>query len=519
MTIQDYLDALRRYWLVIVALALVGGGAAYGYARTLPAEYSSTAAVMVVPQRGENTNELVQGSSYVQNLVQTYAVLAESPMVLSPVIDELELDETPTRLATRVSVVNTLNTVVIEISVTDNDAEQAQRIAAEITDSLTRAVTQVSPKDAANEPAVRLTTIAPARMPQAPIGPNTRLITLLGIGGGLAVGVAYALVRRLLRTRVGERDDIAAITDAPVIGEIVGWRSAKSVVSTLLDNRDSRTAESFRALAANLKYVAVDRDLRVVMVTSSASHEGKSSVSIGLAASLAESGNRVVLIDADLRRSSVAAQLQLEGSVGLTSILVGDVSFEDAVQRSEPMGIDLIAGGAVAPNPGQLIMSKRLAEVVEKARASYEYVIIDSAPALVVSDALWLADLTDGVLLVARAGRTRRKQVTAVLRALKSTRKDVVGVVLNGVKRGERSPYYTAEEPRRTWLWPSKEQSARPVAAASKAAASVPGSAVSGSSPSGSSGSGPSSNSEVSKVATPKASAVETRRPAASDPA
>lgn len=458
MTIQDYLDALRRYWLVIVLLALLGGGAAFGYARTLPAEYSSTAAVMVVPQRGENTNELVQGSSYVQNLVQTYAVLAASPMVLSPVIDELGLDETPTRLASRVSVVNTLNTVVIEISVTDTDPEQAQRIVAQITDSLTDAVTQVSPKDAANEPAVRLTTIAPARMPQAPIGPNTRLITLIGIALGLGVGVVFALVRRFLRTLIGERDDIVAVTDAPVIGEIVAWRSGDSVVSTMLVNRDSRTAESFRALAANLKYVAVDRDLRVVMVTSSAPHEGKSSISIGLAASLAESGNRVLLIDADLRRSSVATQMQLEGAVGLTSILVGDVSFEHAVQHSEPLNVDLIAGGALAPNPGQLIMSKRLTDVVAKARAEYEYVIIDSAPTLAVSDALWLANLTDGVLVVARAGKTRRKQVVAVLRALKSTRKDVVGVVLNAVKRTERSPYYTAEPSRRSRLWPRKSE-------------------------------------------------------------
>lgn len=470
MTIQDYLEALRRYWLVILAFAVVGGGIAFGYARTLPAEYSSTAAVMVVPQRGEDTNELVQGSSYVQNLVQTYAALAETPLVLSPVIDDLALDETPTRLATRVSVVNTLNTVIIEISVTDGSATQAQRITAAITSSLIRAVEEVSPKDTANEPAVKLTTIAPARMPQAPIGPNVRLISLVGVATGIALGIAYALVRRLLRTRVTERDDIAAVTDAPVIGEIVAWRSTKSVVSTLLDNRDSRTAESFRALAANLKYVAVDRDLRVVLVTSSASGDGKSSTSIGLAASLAESGNRVLLIDADLRRSSIARQLQLEGSVGLTSILVGDVSFEDAVQRSEPLDIDFVASGSLAPNPGQLITSQRLAGMVEKARASYEYVIIDSAPALAVSDALRLADITDGVLLVARAGRTRRKQVTAVLQSLKSTRKDVVGVVLNAVKRGERSPYYTAEAPRRPKLWPLRDRSAPSSSATSGAA-------------------------------------------------
>lgn len=455
MTLQDYVDSLRKHWLVIIALTILGAGAAFGYARTLPPEYSSTAAVMVVPQRGDSTNELVQGTSYVQSLVQTYAVLASSPLVLSPVIDELNLEGTPTQLAKRVSVVNTLNTVVIEISVTDSSAEQAQRIAEAITDSLIAAVPAVSPSDADNQPAVRLETIAPARMPQAPIGPNTRLLTLIGAAIGLALGVAYALFRRVLGTRVTERADISAVTDAPVIGEIVAWRRNYSILSTMLRSRDSRSAESFRGLAANLKYVAVDRDLRVVMMTSSAPHEGKSSVSIGLATALAEPGHSVLLIDADLRRSSIATQLQLEGSVGVTSVLVGEATFEEAVQHSESMNIDIIAGGAPAPNPGQLITSHRLRELVEEAREKYEYVIIDSAPALVVSDALLLADLADGVLVVARSGRTRRKQVINVLATLKSTHKDVVGIVLNAVKRKERGPYYVPDDtPGRRWSLP-----------------------------------------------------------------
>ncbi|MFB4354659.1 polysaccharide biosynthesis tyrosine autokinase [Microbacterium sp. LS_15] len=461
MTLQDYIDALRRQWIVIVALTIIGAGAAFGYSRTLPPEYSSTAAVMVIPQRGDSTNELVQGSSYVQSLVQTYAVLASSPLVLSPVIDDLDLDETATQLAKRVSVVNTLNTVVIEISVTDNDRLRAQETASAITDSLIAAVADVSPSDAEGAPAVRLETIAPAREPQAPIGPNTRLFALIGAAIGFGLSVAYALFRRVLGTRITERSDIAAITDAPVIGEIVAWRRAYTILSTMLRSRDSRSAESFRALAANLKYVAVDRDLQVVMMTSSAPHEGKSSVSIGLAAALAESNHDVLLIDADLRRSSVANALQLEGAVGVTSILVGDATFDEAVQHSDAVNIDIIAGGAAAPNPGQLITSHRLRELVAEARERYEYVIVDSAPALVVSDALWLADLSDGVLVVARSGRTRRKQISAVLSTLKSTKKDVVGIVLNAVTRKESSPYYAPDAPKRFLGRPAARRAAR----------------------------------------------------------
>ncbi len=449
MTIQDYVALLRRYWLVIIALAVLGGAAAFLYGRSLPAEYSSSAAVMVIPQRGDNTSDLVQGSNYVQGLVQTYAVLAASPLVLRPVIDELGLTETPTRLADRVTVGNPLNTQIIEISVADSDPLQAQKIAAAITTSLSGAVDDLSPKDSTGAAAVELATIAPARLPQAPTGPNTRLYDLMGLAAGLALGIAYALVRGLLGTRITERDDITSITDAPVIGEVVAWRPGESVATTMLVHKDGRSAESFRSLAANLKYVAVDRDLRVVMITSASPHEGKSSVGVGIAAALAESGHTVVLVDADLRRPSISRVTQLEGSVGLTSILIGDVAFDDAVQRWGATHVDILTGGTPAPNPGQLISSHRLQDVIVRARDEYEYVIIDSAPALTVSDALWLADLTDGVIVVARSGKTKRKQLVAVLTAIKSTRKDVVGIVLNAVKRTDRSPYYTEDLNRR----------------------------------------------------------------------
>lgn len=253
MTIQDYVALLRRYWLVIITLAVLGGGAAFLYGRSLPPEYSSTAAVMVIPQSGDNTSELVQGSNYVQGLVQTYAVLAESPLVLRPVIEELGLEETTTQLADRVSVVTPLNTQIIEISVTDGDPEQAQEIAAAITESLSDAVSELSPKDADGDPAVKLATIAPARLPQAPTGPNTRLYGMLGLAAGLALGVAYALIRGLLGTRISERDHIASVTDAPMIGEIVAWRPSETVAGTMLLHKDGRAAESFRSMAANLK--------------------------------------------------------------------------------------------------------------------------------------------------------------------------------------------------------------------------------------------------------------------------
>lgn len=454
MTLRDYLLSLKKYWLVIVALTVLGAGAGYLYAQSQPEVFRSRATVMVIPARGDNTSELVQGSNYVQNLVQTYAVVATSPTVLTPVIRDLDLDVTPQALASTITVEAPLNTVVLQIAVVSTQPEFAKRIADAVAAELAQAVRDLSPQNADDQPAVRVETISPARLPQFPIGPNVRMLTLAGALVGLAAGVVFALLRRLLATRLSGSGDVAAVTETPILGDVAQSSAGRTLAATIRTDAGSSTAESVRSLVANLRFANVDGHTQVLLMTSGASGEGKSSVALAVALIMAEQGAKVLLVDADLRRASVARYTQLEGAVGLTTVLLGDVTREEAVQRWGEDRLDILASGVLPPNPGQLLTSDHLRTFVQEAREAYDTVIIDSPPVLAVSDPLWLAPVVDGIVVVARARVTKREALRRTISALETSRVPILGIVVNGVKRARNtSPYYRAEERKRTFGW------------------------------------------------------------------
>lgn len=448
MTLQDYFQSLKSHWGVILVLMLVGGGAAYGYSQFVDPEYRAEAQVMVIPTRGDSTSELLQGSNYVQSLVQTYTLLVVSPRVLDPVIEEVGLDETPNRLARRVDVNVPLNTVVIEIGVTDTNGESAQKTANAIASELAAAVRNVSPVGADEQPAVRIETISPARTPTVPVSPNTRMNVAAGAAGGLVLGVVFAVLRRRLATRVTTENSLSEVTDVALLGEIPETADGQTISRAIRAQPDGRVAEAMRQVSASLKFVDVDRNRRVILVTSCSAQEGKSSVSLGLALTLAEGGRSVLFIEADLRRPSTARYTQLEGAVGLTTVLIGDVTLAEAVQQWGRPGLDILTAGAQPPNPGQLLSSGGLQRVVEEAREHYDYVIIDTAPVLSVSDALWLSTMADGTVFVVRSNRTKAAELTRALASLEATRTPLLGIVLNGIRGAAKSPYYTDARPK-----------------------------------------------------------------------
>ncbi|MFT2710217.1 polysaccharide biosynthesis tyrosine autokinase [Clavibacter sp. Sh2126] len=436
---HDYWTALRRRWISILALTLVGGGAGYGYATTLAPSYRSTSSVFVSSTQGATTTELVQGSTFSQNLVQSYAQLATTPAVLAPVIARLGLDTTPNALARAVTVDTPLNTVIIDVSVTDGSPEEAARLADAVSDSLADVAGGLAPATGSGAPSISLTTVAEAQVPRAPISPNTRLIVLTGLLAGLAAGVLHALGRQLLDTRIRTERDVERVTDAPVIGSV--QRRERGAGITLLAAPRSSAAEGYRRIRANLEFADVDTPIRSLAITSALPGEGKTTTAVNLALALAEHSTRVLLVDADLRRPTVAQTTGLEGAVGLTTVLVGGASLDDAVQGWAG-GVDVLAAGAVPPNPNQLLGSAAMAALMAELRGRYEYVVLDTPPILPAADALTLAHLTDGALLVTRVRATRRGQLAEAADALDGVHARTLGVVLTRVAPARHSSYY-----------------------------------------------------------------------------
>ncbi|RMB58145.1 polysaccharide biosynthesis tyrosine autokinase [Tessaracoccus antarcticus] len=441
MSLQDYLKTILRNWVLIFVVGVIGAAVGFGVALTTPEQYRSTSSLLVTSDRGDSPSELVQGSTYAENLVTTYVVLAKTEIVLQPVIDELGLASTVQSLASVVSADSPLNTVIIDIHADSQDPALSQRISSAVAASLVRVVTsEVSPTAEDGTATIKLTTIQSANLPKYPFAPNKRLHVLVGELLGLAVGVIFAITRSVFRQTVRSRDDVAQVTAVPVVGEVIGSPKGVTLPVNVLGDPQGIQAESVRSLAANLSFLSMGEQLRSFVITSASPAESKSSIVSSLGLAVAET-QRVLLIDGDLRRPSLANLTQLEGATGLTNVLRGEISLQDAVQPWAKDGLHVLTSGALPPNPAQLLASSAMRSLISQARDEYDLVIIDSAPALSVTDAKWLGHMTDGALIASRYGKTSTRAIRKVIEAMEAASVPVLGVIITSVPRTSQSRY------------------------------------------------------------------------------
>ena len=429
MELDEYLLALRKRWFVIAVLAVVGGALAWAYAQSITPAYRASASVFASVNEANSANELVQGSTFVQNSVTSFGRLASMPAVLDPVIDELDLDTTAKALSSRVTANNPLNTVILEISTTDPDPDLAAAISNAVARQLAVTVQDLSPRTETGQSAIELTLVAPAVAPAAPFEPNTRFLTASGIAAGAVLGVALALLLTVRDTRLRTVGDVERVGGLPILGTIIRTRSARTAYTTVRTMPGTPRAEAFRRLQVNLQYLETGHALRTVVVTSAMAGEGKTSTSVNLASAVAEKGVRVLLVDADLRKPAIAHALGLEGGAGLTTVLIGRARLDDVVQTWGMPNLHVLTAGDRPPNPSQLLDSPAMQKLLEDAAQAYDLVVIDAPPVLPVVDAALVARRSDGVLLVTRLRSTRRQHLRGALAALERVGATCLGVV------------------------------------------------------------------------------------------
>jgi capsular exopolysaccharide synthesis family protein len=353
--------------------------------------------------------------------------------VLQPVIDELGLSDTPATLATRVTAQSPIDTVLINITVADGSPDLAASIADGIADSLATVVGELeTPPDGGRSP-VQLSTVRAATVPQSPASPNLPLNVVLGLLIGVSIGVGTAILRELLDTKVRGVEDVEAVAEAPVLGVIGYDQDAPNHPLIVQESPQSMRAEAFRRLRTNLQFLAVEGKTNAIVMTSALPAEGKSTTTINLAITLADAGQRVALVDADLRRPSIANYMGVEGSVGLTTVLIGRAGVDDVVQPWGNGNLDVITSGQIPPNPSELLGSTKMAAFVDDLTSRYDIVLIDSSPLLPVTDGAILARLLGGALVVVGAGTIHKAQLEDALETLATVNAKVLGMVVNRV--------------------------------------------------------------------------------------
>ncbi|NNC12951.1 polysaccharide biosynthesis tyrosine autokinase [Planctomonas sp. JC2975] len=431
MELRDYLRVLRKQWILIVALVLVGIVAAAGYSLLVTPQYQASAKVFVSTQASDNVADLVQGNSFTQQRVQTYADLVNTPVVLAPVAARLGLKMTPDELSTHISASSPVNTTIIEITATSTKANQSAWIANQTAASLAKTVqTLETPNSKGAVSPVKLTRVQVADIPESPASPKVWLNVLLGALIGLAVGVAIALMRETLDTRVRNERDVQQITEAPIVGGIVyDGKAASRPLIVQVDPRGAR-AESFRTLRTNLQFLDVGADARTFVISSSVENEGKTTTGLNLAIALSDAGNRVLVIDADLRQPRIAHYLGIEGAVGLTDVLIGRAELTDVVQPWGKTSLSALPAGSVPPNPSELLGSQAMASLIQRVEGMYDYVLFDSPPLLPVTDAAVLGKTVGNTLLVVAASRTRKAQLKGSVSALANVGARLAGIII-----------------------------------------------------------------------------------------
>ncbi len=283
-----------------------------------------------------------------------------------------------------------------------------------------------------------------ARPPAGPTSPNPVRNTALGLVLGLVCGSALAVLRHTLTDAVDENAaDSGFVDGVAVVGSVPNLpRNLRSRLVTVADP-SSVSAEAYRSLRTSVLFAGTTNDRRVIQVTSASPGEGKSETSTNLAVSLAQAGKRVVLIDADLRRPTLDRRLEIDRDVdGLSSVLADARVAEDClIDLPQSPNLWFLPPGPMPSDPAALLDSDRLGELVAQLREDFQYVVVDSPPVSVVSDPLTLSQHADGVIVVARSERTKRRDLRAAISALRQVDAPLFGMVLNGIKGGRAYRY------------------------------------------------------------------------------
>lgn len=440
--LRDYIAILRQRWILIAATTLATIAVAAGLTWTTTPTYASSTGLFISTSQVSDDSQALQGSQFSIQRVKSYADLVSQTAIMSRVVDRLELEETPKQLGEKVTASAELDTVILRITVTDESPERAQQIAQTTAEVFVGYVGELETPPGQDQATIKATVVDQAQVSNSPVAPQPVRNLGLGLVLGLLLGAGIAILRHTLDTSVRSAAAVEEITGAPVIGSVPFDKTAGG--APLLSDIDpySPRSEAFRVLRTNLQFIDPDAEEKVFVVTSALPGEGKSSTTINLALALTENGNRVAVVEGDLRRPRIAEKLGLVGAVGLTTVLVGRSSLNDALQTTIHDRLEVLTSGKTPPNPAELLQTRAMSNIIAELRENHDFVLIDAPPLLPVTDAAIIASKVDGAILVVRHGETSHEQVRIAADRLASVDGRLIAAIVNMTPTNKSSSGY-----------------------------------------------------------------------------
>jgi len=506
--IRRYIALLWHWAWLLVASTLLAGVVAYAVSKQIAPTYKSTTTILVneAPSTRSADYTAILAS---ERLADTYAAMMVKLPVLQGVIERLDANSslTPEQIRGKIQITPLNNTQLINVSVTDTDAERAAAIANALVlefaeqnlsyqtsrfsaskQSLEEQLALVSLQITQTENALeilgdppsnkaekaRLETIQTQNrqtyayllqsyetvrlaeansisgtvqveqaQPGVQVGPQVMRNTGLAMVVGLMLAVGVIFLIEALDDTIRSPADVEKALDLPILAMIAKYSSAVEDDGPITTTQPrTPVAEAFRSLRTNIQFASVDKPITTMLVTSPSPSDGKSTVAVNLAIVLAQSGRRVTLADADLRRPRVHKLVKVPNRRGFSDLFVQSPIELDGVLQETPFpNFYALPSGSLPPNPSELLGSEKMSEILDAVRERTDMVILDTPPVLAVTDACVLAQRVDGVLLVIKPGVTKLAAARQAVELLRRVGANILGVVLNEVKIG-RSRYY-----------------------------------------------------------------------------
>lgn len=315
----------------------------------------------------------------------------------------------------------------------------------EIYNSLLQRMKEVSV--ASTRTSTNIQVLDPAEVPKKAFKPKKGQNILLSIVFGLLGGVGLAFFIEYFDNTVKDTAEIENRLRLPTLGLIPHQKLTESIKRPLLIHAKSRgaVAEAFRSIGTFIMLSSSTKPPKTILITSPGEKEGKTTISINTAMAFAESVGNGIIIDADLRRPKLHHSFEADNSVGLSTYLSGNIGLGDGIIKKTPhSGLHLLTSGPVCPNPSELIVSKKMKELLDYLEANYDFIVIDSTPVMGMPDSLFLSSIVDGTVLVIRAGHTTKGSLRETKKIFRSINAKILGVILNGIKETDlKYNYYS----------------------------------------------------------------------------
>lgn len=460
MELKQYWNLVLKNLSIVLVLSFLGASLGLIVALGTPKLYKAESQIFIsTPTPSIDIGALQQGSSFAQQRVISYSRVISGPATLVPVIETLGLNMSSSELAGKIVASAPLGTVLINITVTDVSGIRAAAIANAVAVQFGETIQTLELPQFGDSAGVKSTMVRSAEVPGGPSKPNTKLNVTTGLFFGFIIACMIGVVRQIFDSSVKNANHLSG---RPLLSTIFFDPEAEESPLLTQMGKYSVRSESFRHLRTALKIPIDQNNCEVIAVTSAFPGEGKTTTSINLAIAYAQTGLKVALVEADLRRPSFKKYFNtnLNHKIGLMEVLdliesgKAPKKYESLFQSfgNEDECFEWIASGAIPNNPAEKLDSEAMSVFISGLKREYDIVIVDTPPALPVTDAAVLSAKVDSVIVVARAGVTKQSHLLGVFDILDNLRAKTLGVVLNMVPqhaRGEEYGYaYNRYEPK-----------------------------------------------------------------------